>query len=189
MPYVPQQKERPLFFTDFSDCSRRSKEEITAAIGLLAKLKKYFRVIISLNRNEADLVATALDIKKNASDEEFIKELYRSANADILTIHRINDALVYDGVSFESCSTFLCNDPVILTGGGDNYNAGFCFAMLHGLGLFQSLIVANAVSGSYVKTGISPTVESLIDFLRIKQNPLTAEFAECQIQRSQRSVC
>jgi sugar/nucleoside kinase (ribokinase family) len=166
IPFVPQLKERPLFFTDFSDCSRRTRAEIKAAIELLGLFRKYFRVIISLNKNEADLISASFDIKKDTSDEVFIKDLYKSVNADIVTIHRVNDALAYDGVSFESCSTFLCADPVILTGGGDNYNAGFCFSMLKGLGLFQSLIIANAVSGAYVKTGISPTLESLIDFLQ-----------------------
>jgi hypothetical protein len=33
------------------------------------------------------------------------------------------------------------------------------------LDLFQSLLVANAVSGSYVKTGISPDVDGLVEFL------------------------
>jgi len=55
---------------------------------------------------------------------------------------------------------------MILTGGGDNFNAGYCYAMLHDLNHFQSLVVANAVSGSYVETGISPDVDNLIKFLK-----------------------
>jgi hypothetical protein len=168
LPYISYPEERPIFFTDFSDCSRRTKEEIKYAIGLLRQFGEYFRVIISLNKNEADLISAALGIQKNSSDEEFIKEIYGSANADIVTIHRVNDAIAYDGVSYESCNTFICKNPVILTGGGDNFNAGFCFAMLKRLSLFQSLIVANAVSGLYVKTGASPTIENLIDFLKQK---------------------
>ena len=168
LPFISHPDERPIFFTDFSDCSRRSAEEIKFAIDLLRRFREYFRVIISLNKNEADLISAALNIQKNSSDEEFIKALYRSVNADIITIHRVNDAIAYDGISYESCNTFICKNPVILTGGGDNFNAGFCFAMLKGFDLFKSLIVANAVSGIYVKTGMSPTVENLTDFLEQK---------------------
>jgi hypothetical protein len=156
---------KPLFFSDFSDCSRKSQKEIRTAIGLLGSFRNYFKVILSLNQNEASLVAKALGFKENVPDEEFLRGLSGACNADILVIHRTNDALACDGVNYEKCETFFCKEPKILTGGGDNFNAGFCYAMLHDLNLFQSLIVANAVSGSYVKTGISPDVENLIKFL------------------------
>ena len=91
-----------------------------------------------------------------------------SINPDVLVIHRIKDALAYDGINFEKCGSFFCAKPTILTGGGDNFNAGFCFALLHDLDLYESLLVANAVSGSYVKTGISPGVYALIEFIKLK---------------------
>ena len=166
LPSAVQKNQHPLFFTDFSDCSRRSKGEIRSAIGLLAKFRDYFKVMISLNQNEADLIAGALDLPGNNSDEDFIKRLFRIINADILVLHRVKDALAFDGLSFEKCETFFCREPKILTGGGDNFNAGFCFARLYGFDLVLSLIFANAVSGYYVKTGISPGIDNLTEFLK-----------------------
>jgi hypothetical protein len=170
LPSIALTGEPPLFFTDFSDCSRRQKKEIRFAIDLLGRFRNYFKVILSLNQNEADLVAAALDVTHSTSDEDFIKSLFTETNTDILTIHRTKDALGYNGLSFEKCDTFFCKDPAILTGGGDNFNAGFCFALLHELDLFQSLLVANAVSGSYVKTGISPDAAALIEFLNNRED-------------------
>jgi hypothetical protein len=155
----------PYFLTDFSDCSRRSKKEILLAIALLNKFRNYFKIIISLNQNEAEIIAKALDLADNDSDEDFIKMLFFACMADELVIHRTKDALAYDGITFEKCDNFFCKEPKILTGGGDNFNAGFCFARFCGFDLFKSLIVANAVSGYYVKTGNSPKVDNLIDFL------------------------
>ena len=155
----------PYFFADFSDCSRRSKEEIQSAIGLLSGFKKYFKVIVSLNQNEAEIIANALDLPHNKLDESFVKRMFNSCMTDILIVHRTKDALAYDGSTFEKCDTFFCKEPTILTGGGDNFNAGFCFARFCDLDLFQSLIVANAVSGYYVRTGISPDVGKLVEFL------------------------
>jgi len=165
MPSVPLQTVKPYFFTDFSDCSRRSRQEIQLAIELVGRFKKYFRVIVSLNQNEAEIIARALDLKDFNSDEEFIKKLFNAGMADELVVHRTKDAFAYDGISFERFDTFYCKEPTILTGGGDNFNAGYCLAKIYGFDLFQSLIVANAVSGYYVRSGISPTVNNLVDFL------------------------
>jgi hypothetical protein len=168
IPSIINSEEKPFFFTDFSDCSRKSKKEIQIAIDLLGRFSSYFKVIISLNQNEADLIAIAVEISHSSNDEEFIRSLFNKTNADILTIHRTKDAMAYDGVSFEKCDNFFCKVPTILTGGGDNFNAGFCLSRLHNFDLFQSLIVANAIAGYYVKTGISPDVDNLIIFLKQK---------------------
>ena len=165
LPYVKPKGHMPYFFSDFSDCSRKSKQDIQLAVNLLGRFRNYFKVTLSLNQNEAALIAKAFDLEESNSDEEFIKNLYTVTNTDILVIHRTKDALAYNGINYEISDTFFCKEPKILTGGGDNFNAGFCYALFHKLSLAQSLIVANAVSGSYVKTGISPDVDTLIKFL------------------------
>ena len=166
LPAIVQTGPKPIFFTDFSDCSRRSKKEIQFAIDLLCRFRKYFKVIISLNQNESDLVARALDLHECTPDEEFVKELFGACNTDLLLLHRTKDALAYNGETYRKCDTFFCKKAQILTGGGDNFNAGYCYALLNDFNLFESLVVANAVSGSYVKTGISPDVSNLIKFLK-----------------------
>jgi len=168
LPAIGKTDAKPHFFTDFSDCSRKSKKEIQFALDLLGRFRNYFSVHISLNQNEAALIAGALDIHTYLSDEEFVRELFYMINSDVLVIHRTNDALAYDGISYTKCETFFCKEPKLLTGGGDNFNAGFCYSLFHYFDLFQSLLVANAVSGSYVKTGESPNVETLINFLELE---------------------
>jgi hypothetical protein len=165
LPEVDAEGAKPFFFTDFSDCSRKSKNEIQTALDLLGRFRNYFKVNLSLNQNEAELIARALDLQNHVIDKEFIKALYRLCNTDVLIIHRVDDALAYDGVTFEQCDTFFCKEPKILTGGGDNFNAGYCYSLFKEFDLFQSLLVANAVSGSYVETSISPDVENLKKFL------------------------
>jgi hypothetical protein len=165
LPSVMPAGSESFFFTDFSDCSRKSEYDIQSAIKLLGRFREYFRVIISLNQNESDLISKALGVPGQKTDEEFVKKLFGIINADVLVIHRTRDALAYDGAVYEKCDTFFCTEPKILTGGGDNFNAGYCYSLLNGFNLFQSLLVANAVSGSYVKTGISPDAEQLKMFL------------------------
>ena len=166
LPAIIPMEQKPFFFTDFSDCSRKSKSDIHFAIDLLGRFRNYFKVILSLNQNEADLIAGALDLKEYNSDEEFIKKLFALTRTDVLVIHRTNDALAFDGMIFSKCDTFLCKEPKILTGGGDNFNAGFCYTLFDDFNLFESLLVANAVAGSYVKTGISPDIDCLTEFMK-----------------------
>lgn len=166
LPEIEHPGAKPFFFSDISDCSRKSSDEIRRAVGLLGRFRNFFNVSLSLNQNEAELVSKALDLKEINSDKDFIKELREVTNVDTLIIHRINDALAYDGTSYEKCDTFFCSEPKILTGGGDNFNAGFCYALLKKLNLIESLVVANGVSGSYVKNGYSPDENSLVEFLK-----------------------
>ncbi len=165
LPGTKKQGKPVDFFTDLSDCSRKSVDEIRIIPRLLKELSNYFRVTLSLNQHEAGLVADALNISTGLPDEEFMKKLHNSFNADVLVLHRIKDALAYDGLSLEQCDTFYCPEPVVLTGGGDNFNAGFCLGLLHNMGLFQCLLLANAVAGAYVSTGVSPSLKELTGFL------------------------
>jgi hypothetical protein len=172
LPSIIHTGPKTFFFTDFSDCSRRSIQDIQFAIKLLGRFREYFKVIISLNQNESDLISKALGVPEYKSDEEFIKALFGAINTDVLVIHRTKDALAYNGAAYEKCDTFFCKEPKILTGGGDNFNAGYCYSLFNDFNLFQSLVVANAVSGSYVKTGISPDVIKLVDFLKLNSKSI-----------------
>ena len=162
---VPENSGK-IFFTDFSDCSRRSAGEIFHVTELLKRFRKHFRVILSLNQNEADIVATAMGIKLSGDrDERLIESLFKVCGTDILVIHRNEDALGFDGKNISSSSNIMCDKPAVLTGGGDNFNAGFCLAQLKGFDILGSLAVANGVAGYYVRNGASPTLEQLINFL------------------------
>lgn len=154
-----------IFFTDFSDCSRKSKSQIIEASQVLKLYGEHFKVVLSLNVNECMLVAKALGVAESGSDEEFIRNMRMACNVDILLIHRIKDAIAHDGSQFVSCDTFFTDAPKILTGGGDNFNAGFCYSTFFNLDLYSSLLLANSVAGFYVKEGHSPDIAGLVKFL------------------------
>ena len=154
------------FFTDLSDCSRKSGDEIKGVAEILKMLKKHFRVILSLNVNESIIVAGALGIQSGSSDEIFMREMRSACNVDVLLLHRIKDALACDEKEIIGFDTFFSGDPKILTGGGDNFNAGYCFSVYFDMSLSDSLVLANAVAGFYVREGHSPDKEELLSFLR-----------------------
>jgi len=165
LPFVKQPAGKPFFFCDLSDCSSRPGHEIVKIIKLMESLQQYYIVILSLNQNEAELTGKALGLETDIPVEKLLAGLTGHISADMLVIHRRNDAWASDGKQIVTAPTFFTENPAILTGGGDNFNAGFCYAQLIGLNMQQSLILANATSCFYVKTGVSPSVIDLQEFL------------------------
>ena len=55
--------------------------------------------------------------------------------------------------------------PLITTGAGDHFNAGFLSGLLAGIAPDQSLQIGGATSGVYVRTGVSPTRAQVCEFL------------------------
>ena len=61
--------------------------------------------------------------------------------------------------------TFFLENPLISTGAGDNFNAGFCIGQLIDLEAEQSLILANLLAACYMKNGQSPGLKELRSFV------------------------
>jgi sugar/nucleoside kinase (ribokinase family) len=56
--------------------------------------------------------------------------------------------------------------PLITTGAGDHFNAGFCLGKLLGLDNAMSLLAGVSTSGYYVRTAKSPSIGDLVGLLR-----------------------
>ena len=59
----------------------------------------------------------------------------------------------------------FCEKPLISTGAGDHFNAGFCLGKLLGFDNIDSLLTAVSTSGFYVRTAVSPNLTDLAGFL------------------------
>ena len=56
--------------------------------------------------------------------------------------------------------------PLITTGAGDHFNAGFCLGKLLGFDNTLSVLTGVTTSGFYVRTAKSPAISDLVDMLR-----------------------
>ncbi len=153
-------------FMDFSDCSARTAEEVAEVAALVAEFGRHFKVILSLNQNEVEQMAAKLGLP--GEPKEATAALFDTFCCQALIIHLTNGCYFRSGEDEGFIPNQVVEAPAILTGGGDNFNAGFVFAHLSGLGIRQALGVANAVSGYYVVTGHSPSRAELKEWM--KQN-------------------
>ena len=158
--------EKQIAFFDLSDCSKRSYESIKEMLVLLQEFAKHTKVILSLNKNEARIIYKTF-YKKSSKKDLFAtgKKIFEKTGIHILVLHSAKEVAAFTNQDSVIIDTFFINDPKISTGAGDNFNAGFCAGQLLQLNLESSIILANAVSGYYVRTGTSAELTDIINFL------------------------
>ncbi|MFM7858493.1 MAG: PfkB family carbohydrate kinase [Flammeovirgaceae bacterium] len=156
---------RVLFF-DLADFSKKPAGEILKALTLLPKFCRYGKVVLGLNQNEAKAIGKQLVLDTDhQSMDNLIEQLYRKLEVDTLVIHHRTEAIAINRVQKDSVKSQLVENPKLLTGAGDNFNAGFCMGTLLNLELEQCLQLAHAQSRFYIQHGFSPTIQQLIQSL------------------------
>ncbi|WP_276501399.1 PfkB family carbohydrate kinase [Terrimonas pollutisoli] len=158
-------EKRQTVFVDLSDCSKRSTESINEALQLLKEFGQHSKVILSLNKNEAGVISRTLSLTNdNADPVKTAAGLFEKLEIHELVLHSSKETLAVTKGNVVSVKTFYTSNPKISTGAGDNFNAGFCTAQLLQLDIEESLWLANAFSGYYVREGKSADANEIINF-------------------------
>lgn len=155
-------------FFDIADPSKRKSEDLIEFMSILKSFSKRLKVILGLNEKEARILFSLLNNDVNAEENDInyiAKYIYNSIGIDTLVVHTKTMAIaVAEGELLES-NGFFVSKPIILTGSGDNFNAGFCIGKVLKLTLEECLMLGNATSSYYVKQGRSPKFNELIGYL------------------------
>jgi len=166
-------KKTRIGFFDLADPAKRSPRDLQLALKTLSKMQKHLSVHLGLNVAESEQVAKALGYRSLKEIKNKKKMLCAYATwirkqLDIsqVVIHATDFAL---SASSTACATIdgpYCVHPKLSTGGGDNFNAGYCFASALELTQDEALLLGSATSGYYVRNAKSPTLSNLIKFLK-----------------------
>ena len=157
-----EQLKPRLFFIDLSDCSKRNPAEIKIALDLIKSFKSYGKVTLSLNHNEANILYKTFinqDIPSGLQTKG--QHLFNALAIDTLIIHSAKISLAWDQQGAYTNVPDFIDEPLMLTGAGDNFNAGYCIAQLLDMDTESSLMLANLVSNIYIKTAKSPDLTAL----------------------------
>lgn len=153
------------FFFDLADPTKKAKEEILSVMNLIRSYSAYGDVFLGLNENEALRLSHALGEQRN-NLEQVCESLHKRLQITAVIIHPIDRCIAADGKEVITEYGTVVKEPRISTGGGDNFNAGFCLGALLGLPLRESMRLGMATSGFYVKNGYSPTLADLTESLQ-----------------------
>lgn len=151
---------RKKFFFDLADPSKKSGEEINAVLDQIRAYAAYGQVFLGLNENEAIKIHSAIGGRSNDLNV-IARNLYEQLKISAVIIHPIDRciAATEEGV-FTEYGTVV-EKPCISTGGGDNFNAGFCLGQMLGWDLKDSMVLGMRTSGFYVGNGYSPSLAQL----------------------------
>lgn len=155
-------------FFDLADPAKRSSQAVRDVVQLMGAYSAYTHTILGLNENEAERVYAALygDAPQGMVLGEICLKIREAAGIDTVVIHPLTFSVAVGPQGTAEEQGFFVPQPKISTGGGDNFNAGFCLGMMLGLNLDECLVLAMGVSSFYVRHGFSPTVDCVISCLR-----------------------
>ena len=165
----PSASRRKIFF-DLADPEKRTPKDICTAIELISSFEKYFEVIFGMNEKEAGEVGAALGLKARDQSRESLGQLSRDiqkqTGVSTVVVHPVTYALAVSKGAVSIVDGPYVAKPVITTGAGDHFNAGFCLGKLLGMDNEGSVLLGVTTSGYYVRHGQSPGIAELVQMLR-----------------------
>ncbi len=160
---------RKLFF-DLADPEKRNPEDIAKALELIVAFEKYFDVILGLNESESSQIGKALGLNTNDHSPEGLakvgQEILQRVPVGTLVIHPTHYAIAISKDAAAIVEGPFTPKPLITTGAGDHFNAGFCLGKLLGLDNALSVLTGVTTSGFYVRTATSPAIGDLVETMR-----------------------
>lgn len=162
------------FLFDLCDPTKRSAEEIQTCLAIVADYVPYGQVTLGMNENEARRIYLALQGYSPADSKRLLKTpdlmtighfIQAKTGIPTILIHPTDCALVVTTNGIERHAGRLVSRPKVLTGAGDNLNAGYCWGLLNGFSLSDCLLLSMAASGAYIQHEYSPTVPDLRTYL------------------------
>jgi len=169
---LPHEGERKTLFFDLADPEKRSHDDLFGALDTLAAFQQHHEVILGLNEKEALQVGEVLDLPTpmgDVLDHESAPELAAAIRArleiGVVVVHPTRFAAAANAHEAACVNGPWIAHPLISTGAGDHFNAGFCLGQLLGGTLAQSLQIGVGTSGFYVRSAQSPSKTELAGFL------------------------
>ena len=160
---------RTIFF-DLADPEKRTREDILKALSLITEFEKHFDVILGLNEKEAiEIGAHLLGQGKADHTAEGLLTLATQIRNRIavntVVVHPVSFALAVSANDSAVVEGPFTPKPLITTGAGDHFNAGFCLGKLLGFDNAKAVLTGVSTSGFYVRTAKSPSVTDLVGLL------------------------
>jgi sugar/nucleoside kinase (ribokinase family) len=166
-PVLPP-RER-LFFFDLADPEKRSASDLSLVLHAIARFQAFGRVTLGLNLREAQQVFSVLGLGQETEDEKGLRAMARQIRQKL----GVTTVVVHPKES-AACATRddtwwvpgpYAERPLITTGAGDHFNAGFVTGQLLGLSPEACLGLGVCTSGFYVRSARSPSLGDLESFL------------------------
>ena len=165
---LPSDGKQRRFFFDFADFRKKDATSLNEILQDLKRRNEKYPMMLSVNEHEGaalfKLYGETLDDKKRPVQEKagIVRE---QIGIDELIIHAPNYAVAVSSKEDSAlAASVFCEKPIRTAGGGDTFNGGYIAARLAGLEMHESLHVANAAVGYFLRNAKFPKIEDLMFF-------------------------
>ena len=173
LPSISHLKSK-LLFLDLADVKRRTKKDLISFLKYLSRVEETVPLLLSLNDQEAKDVLSALkaanliNIKgKNIGDlTEAGVYINKFLNISYLVIHSPHFATITTKNGHFWVTEGYTSKPRYTTSAGDHFNAGTVLGLTCNLTPAESILMGNAVTAIFVRTGNSPNFNALSQFIQ-----------------------
>lgn len=151
---------------DPADVGTRPSKDLKEAREVLQRLDAESPVTMSANRYETIDIANSLRSTTAERSPEDAAEVAREefGISRFVTHGATKSALATEDGVF-GVDVPREDEPVLSTGAGDHFNAGFLLGLMYDLGPEESVALGNAVAGCFVRQGDPPTYDKIQAFL------------------------
>ncbi|MCF3649552.1 PfkB family carbohydrate kinase [Synoicihabitans lomoniglobus] len=167
LPKLPARDR--VFFFDLADPEKRSEADLLAALELIGRFGAFGQVTLGLNLKEAQRVHRTIGFHALPEDEAGLRQIAadirEKLNYATVVVHPKESAACATAEGTYWIPGPYVKKPLITTGAGDHFNAGFSTGQLLGLSPQACLTTGVCTSGHYVRTAQSPTLADLESFL------------------------
>lgn len=168
-PSLLQKGRRKTLFVDLADPAKRPVKDLKRGLSSLSKLNQFCDVVLGLNRSESTQVLHTLRKKVSPSLQKNAEAIVNALQISCVVLHthpQVATAYHQDSaIISHALDVPICKVPVRSTGAGDTFNAGFIAGILQHLSPYECLQLAIGASGVFVRSGISPTLQHVEQFL------------------------
>ena len=162
-----------MFFVDLADIKKRNKIDIQNMLKLLGKIDEVVPVMLSLNDQEAIDISKALDNVKDINPKvenhgDFVnggRKINDEVDLSYLIIHSPYFATVSTKNNHYWVTEGITSKPKFTTGAGDHFHSGAAAGLVLNLTPPEALIIGNALTAIFVRTGNSPNFKDINQFI------------------------
>jgi sugar/nucleoside kinase (ribokinase family) len=161
---------RHTIFFDLADPEKRTHGDIKRALTILAQFGDHFDTILGLNEKEAWEIGCVLEVnttnRSRSGLHSLAQQIAERVGVKTLVIHPVTYACAVSGGEVADVDGPFIAKPLITTGAGDHFNAGFCLGKLLGFEDELAVLCGVTTSGFYVRNAASPRILDLVAMLR-----------------------
>jgi hypothetical protein len=169
-PSISNLKDK-LFFVDIADIRKRSANNISDLIQVLQKINDHVPVLLSANDQEALYLSKVLPNARNLNSSQSLnfiesgKLLNKEANLSYLVIHSPHFATISTIEDHYWITEGFTSKPKFTVGAGDHFHSGTVLGLSCGLTPPEAILMGNALTAIFVRTGNSPNFYQLSQFI------------------------